>query len=117
MLFQAHLLRHALGPAGDWFNRLDWSLQSNNFGVGLPPAGKNQGSWGLHRPLLADPALRPPPPLIAHAKARPRSPLRLGVGRTVVYSQTQAWSWDMLELMAATDVSGGLDIPVFQVNA
>ena len=61
----------ALEPAGDWFNRLDWSLQSNNFGVGLPPATKNKGSWGLHRPLLADPALRPSPALIAHAKAHP----------------------------------------------
>ena len=61
---------YALELAGDWFNRLDWSLQSNNFGVGLPPASKNKGSWGLHRPLLADPALRPPPALIAHAKAR-----------------------------------------------
>ena len=59
---------HARVPAGDWFNRLDWSLQSNNFGVGLPPATKNKASWGLHRPLLADPGLRPSPALIAHAK-------------------------------------------------
>lgn len=25
--------------SGDWFNRLDWSYQSNNFGVGLPIEG------------------------------------------------------------------------------
>ena len=24
--------------SGDWFNRIDWTLKSNNWGVGLPPA-------------------------------------------------------------------------------
>ena len=28
--------------SGDWFNTLDLSLQTNNFGVGLPPAGGNR---------------------------------------------------------------------------
>lgn len=28
--------------SGDWFNRLDWSYKSNNFGVGLPGAEKNE---------------------------------------------------------------------------
>jgi hypothetical protein len=28
--------------SGDWFNRLDFSYKSNNFGVGLPGAEKNQ---------------------------------------------------------------------------
>lgn len=41
--------------SGDWFNRLDWTYQTNNFGVGLPPAGDNSGQWDLMRPLLADP--------------------------------------------------------------
>ncbi len=57
-------------PVGDWFNRLDWTLRSNNFGIGLPPANKNAGSWALHRPLLADPDMRPSPALIADVKAR-----------------------------------------------
>ena len=38
--------------SGDWFNRLDWSRQFNNWGVGLPPAEKNQDHWDLMRPLL-----------------------------------------------------------------
>lgn len=42
--------------SGDWFNRLDWTYQSNNFGVGLPPRGDNAGEWGRMRPFLADPA-------------------------------------------------------------
>ncbi|XP_071734592.1 pullulanase 1, chloroplastic isoform X2 [Rutidosis leptorrhynchoides] len=33
--------------SGDWFNRLDFSYNSNNWGVGLPPKGKNEKSWSL----------------------------------------------------------------------
>lgn len=53
-----------LRPAGDWFNRLDWSCNSNNFGVGLPPAAKNEAAWPIKAPLLADPAMKPSPELI-----------------------------------------------------
>jgi pullulanase/glycogen debranching enzyme len=45
--------------SGDWFNRLDFTYATNNWGVGLPPARDNQGSWPFIRPLLANPALRP----------------------------------------------------------
>jgi pullulanase len=45
--------------SGDWFNRLDFTFQTNNWGVGLPPARDNQGNWPIIRPLLANPALRP----------------------------------------------------------
>ncbi|WP_375742855.1 pullulanase-type alpha-1,6-glucosidase [Corallococcus interemptor] len=45
--------------SGDWFNKVDWTYQSNNWGVGLPPAADNQGNWGLFGPLLADAALKP----------------------------------------------------------
>lgn len=45
--------------SGDWFNKLDFSYQSNNYGVGLPPEGKNGEKWKLLGPLLADPSLKP----------------------------------------------------------
>jgi pullulanase len=45
--------------SGDWFNRLDFTYQTNNWGVGLPPAGDNQANWPLMQPLLGNPALRP----------------------------------------------------------
>jgi pullulanase-type alpha-1,6-glucosidase len=45
--------------SGDWFNRLDLSYTTNNFGVGLPPAGENERIWELAAPLLADEAMRP----------------------------------------------------------
>ncbi len=45
--------------SGDRFNRLDFTYQENNFGVGLPVAGKNQDNWDIMEPLLASPALKP----------------------------------------------------------
>jgi pullulanase/glycogen debranching enzyme len=44
--------------SGDWFNKLDFTYQSNNFGVGLPPAGPNSGNWTIMQPFLADPSLK-----------------------------------------------------------
>jgi pullulanase-type alpha-1,6-glucosidase len=45
--------------SGDWFNKLDFTYNSNNWGVGLPPAGDNQSNWPLMSPLLGDAALKP----------------------------------------------------------
>jgi pullulanase len=44
--------------SGDWFNRLDWSYESNGWGLGLPPAHSNPNDWAFWRPRLADEALR-----------------------------------------------------------
>ena len=43
--------------SGDWFNKLDWTYESNNFGAGLPIEGT--GQWEIYKPLLAEPALVP----------------------------------------------------------
>ncbi|MBN2566427.1 MAG: pullulanase-type alpha-1,6-glucosidase, partial [Candidatus Eisenbacteria bacterium] len=45
--------------SGDWFNRVDWSYEMNNFGVGLPVAEKNHDRWNIIRPLLARPDIKP----------------------------------------------------------
>ena len=45
--------------SGDWFNRVDFQYEMNNFGVGLPPAWNNQNRWGIMSPLLSDPNLKP----------------------------------------------------------
>jgi pullulanase-type alpha-1,6-glucosidase len=45
--------------SGDWFNRIDWTLKSNNWGVGLPPAQGNEEDWPIIGPALADPNLKP----------------------------------------------------------
>ncbi|QTN29382.1 DUF3372 domain-containing protein [Rhodoferax sp. AJA081-3] len=54
--------------SGDWFNRLDWTFQTNFFGTGLPPKADNAESWPLMRPLLADASLRPTPADIAFTR-------------------------------------------------
>ena len=45
--------------SGDWFNRIDWTLKSNGWGQGLPPASGNQDDWTIIGPALADPNLKP----------------------------------------------------------
>jgi pullulanase-type alpha-1,6-glucosidase len=44
--------------SGDWFNKLDFTYATNNWGVGLPPAPDNQANWPIQGPLLANPALK-----------------------------------------------------------
>jgi pullulanase-type alpha-1,6-glucosidase len=38
---------------GDWFNKVDFTKQTNNYNVGLPPADKDQANWPLIKKLLA----------------------------------------------------------------
>lgn len=45
--------------SGDWFNRLDFTYESNNWGVGLPPKEKNGNNWPLMKRLLGNPSLKP----------------------------------------------------------
>jgi pullulanase len=54
--------------AGDWFNKLDYSYQSNNFGVGLPLAAANQDNWPLMQPVLANPLIKPDTRAIVQAR-------------------------------------------------
>ncbi len=63
--------------SGDWFNKIDWTGQSNNWGVGLPPAWDNEHHWPLVAPLLADPTLRPRPAEIEAARQHFREMLRI----------------------------------------
>lgn len=55
--------------AGDWFNRLDYSYASNNFGVGLPMAGSNRDNWPLMTPILDNPLIKPDRAAILSAKS------------------------------------------------
>ncbi len=43
--------------SGDWYNRIDWSYSSNNWGVGLPIEGSANREF--YAPLLADKSLVP----------------------------------------------------------
>lgn len=47
--------------SGDVFNRLDFTLQDNHFGSGLPPQPENGALWPAMKPLLADAGIKPLP--------------------------------------------------------
>ena len=47
--------------SGDWFNAIDWTGQTTNWGRGLPPAADNEAMWPVMGPLLANPDLAPQP--------------------------------------------------------
>lgn len=45
--------------SGDWFNAIDFSYQSNNWGIGLPPEWKNGSDWAFWKPRLASKYMKP----------------------------------------------------------
>jgi pullulanase-type alpha-1,6-glucosidase len=63
--------------SGDWFNRLDFTYSSNNWGVGVPPANSNQSKWPFMKPLLANAALKPTPADIQRSLRRFRDLLAI----------------------------------------
>ena len=109
--------------SGDWFNKLDWTYESNNWGVGLPGEGRDR--WNLFRPLLANPALKPAKADILFAvnvfreylRIRKSSPLfRLrtaeAVQKSVSFLNTGPWQIPGLIVMQLTD-NDNLD-PVYK---
>ena len=52
-------------------------MQTNNFGVGLPPEGKNKASWDYKKPLLADRTLKPSMQAISDAQDHFKEFLRI----------------------------------------
>ncbi|NJL29379.1 MAG: pullulanase-type alpha-1,6-glucosidase, partial [Thermoanaerobaculia bacterium] len=76
--------------SGDWFNALDFTYQSNNWGVGLPVASKNQANWPLFQPLLANPALVPGTNDIQAAAAHFREVLAIRKSSALFRLRTEA---------------------------
>ena len=77
-------------PAADLVD----TYQENNFGVGLPVAGKNQENWAIMQPLLADPALKPLPEDISQTTAMLQELLEI------------RYSSDLFRLTTAAEVMG-----------
>jgi pullulanase len=63
--------------SGDWFNRLDFSLQSHAFGSGVPSNITNPADWTVFRAYLAEPSLVAGPEHLAAAAERFRTYLQL----------------------------------------
>jgi pullulanase len=83
--------------SGDWFNRIDWTLSDNHFGIGLPPAWDNLDSWPQMRPLLANAtSIRPSPADIAWTRDAFLDLLRIRASST------------LFRMRSATDVKARL---------
>jgi len=41
--------------SGDWFNRVDYTLETHNWGTGLPPAWDNENAWDDHAEFMTNP--------------------------------------------------------------
>ncbi len=76
--------------SGDWFNRLDFTYQSNNWGAGLPLAGDNQERWPIMQPLLANSSLTPSPDDIQNAAMHFRELLQIRASSPLFRLQTAA---------------------------
>ncbi len=67
--------------SGDWFSKINWiyqgdrpsqnlfSLESDNWGTGLPLQNVNGSQWTFMQPLLADAALKPTPENLSSSAA------------------------------------------------
>jgi len=108
--------------SGDWFNRLDWTATTNNWGVGLPPE-ENKPNWPIMKHLLGNPALKPRPEQIAKAAAhfrellaiRKSSPLfRLRTADQIMsrveMHNTGPWQTPGLVIMSIADGQGEQDL-------
>ncbi len=63
--------------SGDWYNRVDFTQQTNNWNVGLPNAEKDMSNWSTIGPILTDASIAPEPRHIAATSARFQELLRI----------------------------------------
>ena len=75
--------------SGDWFNRIDWSERDNYFATGAPPKGDNGGDYGLIKPLLAQPAIKPTASEISWTRAAFFDLLRIRASTTLLRLRTR----------------------------
>src|SRR5258708_8868338 len=92
-MFGDDILRRKSGAknsynSGDWFNALDFTYTSNNWGVGLPPQADNKANFGILQPLLADPKLKPSQADIIGASAYFRELLQIRKSSALFRLQT-----------------------------
>ncbi len=58
-LLRSKDMDHNSYDSGDWFNKIDWSGQGNNWGIGLPISDDDGTAWAIGKPLLEKPSLKP----------------------------------------------------------
>jgi pullulanase len=63
----ARSLRPDEAAGRDWFNKIDWSGTTANWGIRLPLASQNGGQWSIMTPLVSNPVYTPRPENIAYS--------------------------------------------------
>lgn len=76
--------------SGDWFNQLDFTYQTNNWGVGLPARGDNESNWPIIQPLLENPDIVPGPDDIMNSVLHFREMLQIRKSVALFRLQTSA---------------------------
>ena len=76
--------------SGDWFNRIDWTYEDNNFAIGLPPKAANGDAYALMQPLLANPLIKPTGTEIKLARDMFRDLLKIRASSSLFHLRTVA---------------------------
>jgi pullulanase len=76
--------------SGDWFNKIDWSGQTANWGIGLPLASQNNAQWPIMTPLLGNSAYTPLPANIGYSGAAFRELLQIRSSSDIFHMATFA---------------------------
>lgn len=76
--------------SGDWFNRVDFTQQTNNWNVGLPNAEKDRANWPIIRNIIGDASIAPAPAHIAAAHAHMREMLAVRRSSVLFRLRTEA---------------------------
>jgi pullulanase len=79
--------------SGDWFNKIDWTGNTANWGIGLPLASQNGGQWPIMEPLLSNGVYSPQPQNIAYSGSAFRELMEIryssGLFRMPTFEQVQ----------------------------
>ncbi|MBI5928104.1 MAG: pullulanase-type alpha-1,6-glucosidase [Chloroflexi bacterium] len=76
--------------SGDWFNKLDFTYQTNNWGAGLPARQDNEADWPVIQPLLENPNIVPGPDDIMNSVMHFREMLQIRKSSPLFRLQTAA---------------------------
>jgi pullulanase/glycogen debranching enzyme len=76
--------------SGDWFNAYDPTGATHNFGVGLPRAADNGGSWSVMRPFLGDASLKMDAATIAWTNGAFKDLMKIRASTTLLRLRTAA---------------------------
>lgn len=76
--------------SGDWFNKIDWTGETANWGIGLPLASQNQSQWPIMMPLLGNSSYTPMPATIGYSGAAFRELLQIRSSSDLFHMRTLA---------------------------